>query len=65
MKNLMNSQNEVSKKSDDLLKSNMHSATQYVQNAVEGAVRNNQDATQNLVNNVMNKQIKDHNKRNN
>jgi hypothetical protein len=31
----------------------LHSATRYVQNAVEGAVKTSQDATQNLVNKTM------------
>lgn len=34
---------------------NLHGATRYVQNAVEGAVKTSHDATQNLVNTTMKK----------
>lgn len=35
----------------------LHGATRYVQNAVEGAVKTSHDATQNLVNNTMKKDL--------
>jgi hypothetical protein len=34
---------------------NLHGATRYVQNAVEGAVKTTHDATQNLVNSTIKK----------
>jgi adenylate kinase family enzyme len=52
-KNIPQNQGYPVKDTTDMLRKGMQGATHYAQNAIEDAVKSGQDATQNLVNNVI------------